>query len=406
MPPIIEIIYIIIVAILYNNVTMNLRQLNNKKNLALRRFKAQLGKLALDKKNKNRFTPSKLKEISKIVFLRHDNKIGDMIISTLAFREIKKALPKAKITVIAGPSSKQIIDNNRNVDNILIYNKGFGNLFDLARQLRKEPCDLFVDMDEKPKWQNLFLLRAANPKFALGFNRESFGLYNINISFDVDNNHITARHQAAFNALKIGKIDKHYDIFVAKSLKTQAQKFLESLPKAKGNILLNPFAASRHRTLSFEQVCALAKIFADYNLIITGPLSQLQKFLGARGEDARKPQGQAAADANIFTLPPALAGAGGIYATFALMGFCALTITPDTALVHAAAAFGSKTLALYGGASEKANSNFRIWGPAGAQNITVMFYEGEISALSAQDIAQKALEILSAPNTEGQKAGL
>ena len=60
----------------------------------------------------------KIKNPKKILFTRNDH-IGDMVYSTQIFREIKKRFPKVKITVIATPSNRQIIDKDPYVDNII-----------------------------------------------------------------------------------------------------------------------------------------------------------------------------------------------------------------------------------------------------------------------------------------------
>lgn len=78
---------------------MTFRELNRRKNIYLRRLKARVVKWLLDKPNPNCFSPKDLPSIRKVLFLRNDNKLGDMIVSTFSFRELKKQLPSVEISV-------------------------------------------------------------------------------------------------------------------------------------------------------------------------------------------------------------------------------------------------------------------------------------------------------------------
>ncbi len=59
----------------------------------LRKARLAIGKAILDSK-KTDLTLSKIH--NKILFLRHDGKIGDYVVSSFVFREIKNSLPKRK----------------------------------------------------------------------------------------------------------------------------------------------------------------------------------------------------------------------------------------------------------------------------------------------------------------------
>lgn len=60
------------------------------------------------------------KEIKTILLLRHDG-VGDMVFSTPLFKALKKNFPDARLTVLASQRNYEIIENNPNVDEILIY---------------------------------------------------------------------------------------------------------------------------------------------------------------------------------------------------------------------------------------------------------------------------------------------
>ena len=351
---------------------MTFREWNRRKNLYLRGLKAKAGKFLFDKKNPNRFTPHQLKSIKKIVFLRNDNKLGDMIVNTVAFREIKKALPKAEITVIAGPASAQIIENNRNISQIIVCKKGLRHIIKTGLALRRQKIDLYIDMDKHPTFDTLLLLRLINPRFAFGFNRGEFKSYNLGCTFDLDGSHITAWHQAMFRTLRLEKPQNiSYDLFVPNALKKEALKFLSKLPHKKGHIALNAFAASKHRCLGETQIKALCAALDKYNIILLGQHAKTEVL-------ANRIQAN-----NLFITPQ-----DNLFMNFAILAVSDLLITPDTAFVHAAAALDKKQICICK-ASDKANQ--KVWAPL-SDKATILQAPDEFSELPWEEIAKATLQ--------------
>ena len=57
--------------------------------------------------------------IKSVLFLKYD-KIGDMVVCTPAFRELKKACPHMQISVLASKINQDILSNNPYIDKIYI----------------------------------------------------------------------------------------------------------------------------------------------------------------------------------------------------------------------------------------------------------------------------------------------
>ena len=104
-----------------------LRKLNRVFQNYMRKKRLKLGKYIWDKKkNKEEIKSGNFIEnndIKKILFMRYDGKIGDMVINTLMFREIKKKYPYIEIGVVTKGGAKAVIENNPNVDKIYEYKK-------------------------------------------------------------------------------------------------------------------------------------------------------------------------------------------------------------------------------------------------------------------------------------------
>ena len=71
-----------------------------------------------------RFTRKKsidfdIRRAKNILFLRYD-RIGDMVITTPVFRELKLFIPEIKITVLASKANQSVLTNNPYVDDVFV----------------------------------------------------------------------------------------------------------------------------------------------------------------------------------------------------------------------------------------------------------------------------------------------
>lgn len=310
---------------------MDFRAWNRKKNLMLRELKARAARFVLDTANPHKFTLQELPAIRKVLFLRHDNKLGDMIVSTLSFRELKKLLPQAEIFVIAGPAAAKLIENNPYVNHIFLYKKNLHSVWKLGKRLQQEKFDLFIDLDHKPSLESLLLLRLIRPRFAFGFNRGNIRMYNITAPLDFARFHVTQWHQKMMETLGIlppgTAFDASYDLFLPQQAQEEAARFLKTLPPGRKTVVFNPFAASKHRCFSFAQAKQAAELLPQANVILVGPPDALNAF--GRGE--KFPE-------NLFAAPQEICRAHGVWTSVALLAQADLLISPDTYIVHAAAA--------------------------------------------------------------------
>lgn len=330
---------------------MKLRELNHNKNALLRQLKARAVKWLLDKPNPNCFSPKDLPSIRKVLFLRNDNKLGDMIVSTFSFRELKKQLPSVEISVLAGPNSAQILLGNPNINHIVIYKKGLRHLFKLGKLLKQEHFDLYIDLDKQPTAQTLYLLYCIQPRFAFGFNRREYQLYNITCPFSFDS-HITRWHTKVFESLGLQAPSGGYDLYVPAGSVCRAEAFFQGLPKRK-NVVVNPFAASRHRCLCAEQITILARLLPACNIILVGEASRLENWRQSLKDVGAE---------HLFWQPENTS----LFDVFALIQSGDLFLSPDTGLVHAASALGKKQVCIY---KSSDSVNQKIWAPLGPASI-------------------------------------
>jgi ADP-heptose:LPS heptosyltransferase len=266
-----------------------------------------------------------------------DDKIGDMIVSTLFYREIKKKIPQSKIYIITGKNAAQVVKYNPYVDNTYIYHSGnnFSDYKKIIKEFKTINFDLFVDMGNtllKPSV--LLMLRLISPRFLLGFNKENYKLFNISIPYIFGSTHITSHYQAIFDFFDFGKINFQYEIFIPDEIKKQADNFYELLPKNKFNIVINPFGASKHRCVSWKQIIEIANNYSE-NIILVGQEHLLNKLIGAE-----------TLPNNIF-LCSSVSIDDSVLFSCAIVSKCDLIVTPDTSLLHCAAGYNIPIVGLY-----------------------------------------------------------
>ena len=189
----------------------------------MREKRLKIGKAIWDKKEKtniikgNNFIEDN--NIKSILFLRYDGKIGDMIVNSLMFHEIKKVYPDIKIGVVARGAAVDIIRENPNVDKIYEYYKDRKKIKDLALKIKEEKYDLLVDFSEMLRVNQMMLISLCGARFNIGLNRKEWKLFDLSIESGRDfkwTEHITKRYLAYLVKLGLKKenIDISYDIYL------------------------------------------------------------------------------------------------------------------------------------------------------------------------------------------------
>lgn len=122
--------------------------------------------------------PIKEKNFKKILLIRNDH-IGDLVLDTSIFREIRKKFPEAEITALISPETKQIIEKDPNIDKIitlgLFWRKKnlsfFMEYMRILKQIKREKFDVGIDI--RGSFMSIIFLLWA-PKI-----RKRVGYYNI-----------------------------------------------------------------------------------------------------------------------------------------------------------------------------------------------------------------------------------
>lgn len=329
-----------------------IRKLNRVIQDFLRPIRLDMGKKIWDKKDKkfsNLIVNKKLNmdEVNSIVFLRYDGKIGDMVINTLMFREIKKRYKDIKISVVSRGAATDIIKYNPYIDRIYNYEKGKEK--DLAEDIQKGEYDVLVDFSEMLRVNQMKLINLSKAKINIGLDKDDWELFDLSYKKDYSK-HITDMYSHILELFCIENPDLSYDIFTDSEIKDRVKEHIESLGNPKKLVVLNPFAASKHRSFN-EQTCI------DIGDIVLEDKSSMLAFIGEHG---RKDE----IEKMIDILKPDRAKypyLNGILEVVEFLKYADYIITPDTSIVHIGVALDKPMTVVY--RQDTGDNNSVVWGP-------------------------------------------
>ena len=237
-----------------------LRRLNRIFQNYIRKKRIKIGRYFWDrKKKKEEIVEGNFIEknsIKSILFLRYDGKIGDMVVNTIMFREIKKQYPNIKIGVIAKGTAKEIIKNNPYIDKIYDYEK---NIKKLANDISKEKYDLLIDFSEILRVNQMMLINLCKARYNMGLNREDWKLFDKSYSFPEGEFHIVEVYKKVLEEIGIKNPNLDYDLHFTGKEKQDVEILLSKF-KGKEIFILNPFTASKHRDFNREKIKGIIDI--------------------------------------------------------------------------------------------------------------------------------------------------
>ncbi|MDO4430222.1 MAG: glycosyltransferase family 9 protein [Lonepinella koalarum] len=328
----------------------------------LRSLRIWLGKILLDTQYTIHNT-----QIRKILFLRQDGKIGDYIVSSFVFRELKKYNPSIHIGVVCDKKQSYLFEQNTYIDQCYpVKKKNILDYIKFGYKLRQEKYDVVIDPTVFLRNRDLLLLRLINATNYIGYRKSNYRIFNINLE---DECHFSELYKQALDKIGITITDTQYDIPENQKANSEINDFLAQ-HKLKDYIAINFFGASSSRKIN------------DVNIIKY--LEYLQKIVPNKSivllsyPDVRKKLQNIAQNFQQFFL----FDTKNIFHTIELIRYADLLISPDTSTIHIASGLNKKIIALYGNGVE----NFTHWKPMSKAETHILFYDKNINEVNPEQI--------------------
>ena len=360
----------------------------------MRAKRLKIGKYIWDRKEKAKIIEGdnflKNNSIKSILFLRYDGKIGDMIVNSLMFREIKKVYPDIKIGVVARGAAIDIIKDNPNVDRIYEYYKDRKKIKDLALKIKEEKYDLLIDFSEMLRVNQMMLINLCGARINIGLDRKDWELFDLSIESGKDfkwTEHITNRYLAYLIKLGLKKesIDISYDIYLKDEKKYET--FFYKIKENK-KLILNPYGASKHKSFNIETLENIITYLKDKDIAIIlvyfGDKYKELEFLEKKYKSVYIPK-----------------KIESILNTAILIKKSDYVISPDTSIVHIASAFNKKMITVYPPKGGKYGIDHLVWAPKSKYNKVIFckdktgnYDEIDINTFDFDEMKEEILKML------------
>jgi ADP-heptose:LPS heptosyltransferase len=304
-----------------------------------------------------------IKDASSVLFMRYD-RIGDMIISTPVFRELKLAYPKITISVLASKTNSAVLINNPYVDNVIVNRKYFlANLKSLIL-LRKINFDVCIEFDHSVVPHAIIRLKIIKPKLVIsvfkdgryGVTGSELKLYDI-FTENKKNTHLCENWLATLQPFGIFAKSTIYDLPYSAAQDFRAIFFLN---KYDGKFLIgiNLEGAVSGKKIEFnelEELCRrLYNFYSNIQIIV---LAEPKKYLYI--DNQIKKMNLNYACISYLT--------NSIMDVAALIDNLDLIITPDTSVVHIASAYNKPVVSIH----ESNRDSYEKFAPKSKINRTV-----------------------------------
>ena len=311
------------------------------------------------KKGRKDILPIDGTRLEKVLFIRPESTLGDMVISLPVIDRLKELYPQVKISVLGSRSNYALIKDDPRFDKIFLYRKRIWEDIREMGRIRKEKYDCVFDLLCDDSVTCLFLSQLSSPgKPRIGVGKIKFDRYydfNEYTSLD-DSKHIIMNTMKLLKPLGVDtdRLSGFSQPFVYDSSMEKADNFIREI-KTKFNpshvFGLNLSAGAKSRYWAEENyIQLLEKILGKFSkalFVLSTPPSErerCQPFL-EKFKD------------NCVMVPDKL----GIVDIIAIIRHLDLLISPDTSLVHIARSYKIPVVALYPGFRK----NLVLWHPFG-----------------------------------------
>jgi lipopolysaccharide heptosyltransferase II len=279
------------------------------------------------------------RDIGKILFIRID-RIGDLVLSTPAFKAIKRTFPYCELAVLASASNQPLLIDNPYVDKIFVYDqmKGLTCKIGIIKQLREYHPDLVIDpySDYEVKTALISFLSGAKMRVGYtGYGRETF--FNIKVRTAKEKKHFVDQTLDVLEPLGIVAKDKKPDLFLTEEEKQWGRKWIkESVIGCKHIVGIHPgayYESQRWLPERFAELANEVRKDGETDVII----------FGGPGDKSLVARITSMLDENILSYVT-----DDIRGFVALLSCCRIFICNNSGPLHMAVAINIPTISIMG----------------------------------------------------------
>jgi heptosyltransferase-2 len=329
--------------------------------------------------------------IKKILVIRQDDRIGNLILTTPLLSALRRFFPKAHISYLASKTFHTLFYNSSLVDQIFVAKKRQFIFHPLSlvffiRKIRKQRFDLAFDSSDENSFSlnNSFLAYLSGAKYRIGYKKPNSDLFlNLEVPSPPIQRHASEMHLDLLRFLVGDFKTDDLKIEVDPENRVTVKKYLKEKGTLPDDFLIGINIGGRgKKRWDLENFTRLADwIVDDFDakvIFIWGPEEKKIIIrmirLRRKGMNLKNENKQILSD--LFPLP----------VLAALIERCNLFISGDTGAMHLSAAVGTPTLALF------LDSDPIKFGPRGEAHKIIYSSNGKISVETVKKATKEMIE--------------
>lgn len=326
-----------------------------------------------------------LRQINRVLLVRQDDRIGNLILTTPLLSALRRFFPQAKVWYLASQTFHSLFSKSSLVDNILIAKKKQYiyhplSLLFFIRKIRKQKFDLAIDTSDENNFSlnNSFLVYLSGSRYRIGYKKPRSNLFlNLEVSPSPIRRHASEMHLDLLRHLVGDFQSDELKIEIDPEKKAFVDGYLKEKGVGAGDFLVGMHIGGRGKKRwqveNFQKLADwITDSFDSKVIFIWGPEEKkaIQRIHTGSNDQIIS---------ELFDLP----------VLSALIKRCDLLIAPDTGAMHLSVAAGTPTLALF------LDSDPVKFGPQGEMHRILTAFDGKISVGKVKDAFHEMVNSLS-----------
>ena len=311
----------------------------------------------------------KMEKVRKILVVRQDDKIGNLVLITPMLEALRKGLPGRRIVLLTGESFHEIFQGNPNCDEIIVVEKRRYVLrpfhfLRLIRRMRAEGFDLALDCSHVHafSFSNGLLTFLSGAPLRVGYGRGDSNLFlNVCVPSDSEAKHATEVHLDLVRSLGVKTDTPRMQIVVHESEGKAIRQYLGERGVSENDPLCGlHIGGTGKKRWSVEKYARLAdELTEQFGFKVFILWGQKEEDLLPVLEDQMR-------------TTPIVSSSLRVREMVALIERCDLFIAPDTGPMHISVAVGTPTVAIF------LAPNHSLYGPRGEEHRIAYRPGGEV----------------------------
>lgn len=339
--------------------------------------------------------PLNLAEVDNVCLLQPNHKLGDAILISLLVDALAQARPGLRLYVATSSEFAPYWECHPAVSRAIVLDPGkrFALATRIGRGWREAKAwrgrlDVAISFQPYARAEHFALLRYLGPQTLIGFNKETFRLFDYSLEEHrqgVDLAPIATRARSVMRVfgldVDVRQLRAHAPFVPADE--ALVNRTLSVLPRGP-RVLVNVYGATHSKRLSPDSTRRVVREIrrSGYRgaVVVSAPLGEEREYEALLREER--------GDSPVAVIGPQ-SGIGPLCALVAAMD---VVISPDTAVGHVAAAFGKPQVCLFG----RRGSVPITWRPLNDRCLTLVPSTGEnVNDVDWSEFAEAVRQVLS-----------